>query len=226
MAGRVNMKAFYGVLAAVGVVGAAAIWMASKRSGVDTTQTIDAPVPVSVSAFAGYVLGSDAAPVEIVEYADFTCGACGTFAILQGPDVRERLVATGLARLRFRAFALSQSSLLPIHAADCAGEQGRFWEMHDQLMFQQRDWMTSRQPMRMIRDYARDVGLDMDEYDQCMEDGRFMNRILATRDEISGMGIHQTPTFDIGKIRAVGAIPYDSVKVLVDKATAQARAGG
>ncbi|UCG89078.1 MAG: thioredoxin domain-containing protein, partial [Gemmatimonadota bacterium] len=128
MAGRVNVKVFYGVLAVIGVVGVALVWTASKRSGADTTQVLDAPVPVNASAFAGYVMGSDAAPVEIVEYADFTCGACGTFTVLQGPDIKQRLVATGLARWRFRAFALNQGSLLPMHAADCAGEQGKFWE--------------------------------------------------------------------------------------------------
>jgi protein-disulfide isomerase len=220
------MKLFYGVLVAIGVVGVAAVWTASRNSGADTAQLLDSPVPVNASAFPGYVMGSEAAPVEIVEYADFTCGACGTFTILQGPDIKQRLVATGLTRLRFRAFALNQGSLLPMHAADCAGEQGRFWEMHDQLMFQQRDWMSNSRPMRVIRDYARDVGLDMDAYDRCMEDGRFMNRIIATRDEISGMNIHQTPTFDVGQIRVSGAISYDSIKVLVDKATAQAQAGG
>jgi protein-disulfide isomerase len=226
MAGRVNPKAFYGVLVAIAVVGTAAVWLASRRSTSDTTQLIDAPVPVDVSAFAGYVMGSDTAPVEIVEYADFTCGACGSFTILQSPDVRQRLVEPGLARLRFRAFALNQGSLLPMNAADCAGEQGRFWEMHDQLMFGQRDWISANRPMRMIRDYARDIGLDMDAYDQCMDEGRFMSRIIATREEISSMGIHQTPTFDVGQFRVSGAISYDSLKVLVDKAAAQAGAGG
>lgn len=223
MAGQVNMKVFYGVLGAIVVIGAGALWMARSSAGGSVTQIIDAPVPVGTSAFAGYVMGSDTAPVEIVEHADFTCGACSNFAILQGPDVKRRLVETGLARWRFRGFALHESSLLPLHAAACAAEQGRFWEMHDSLMFNQRDWIGSGQPLKEFRDYARAVGANLGEYDTCMEEGRYAARIRVTRDEIAASGIHSTPTFDIGNMRVIGAIPFDSVRTLVEKAAAEAR---
>jgi len=223
MARQINMKVFYGVLGAIVVIGAGALWMARSRAGGSVTQIVDAPIPLGTSAFAGYVIGSDTAPVEIVEYADFTCVHCAEFAILQGPDVKRRLVDTGLARWRFRGFALSQASLLPLHAAACVGEQGRFWEMSDSLMFNQRDWTSSGQPLKDFRDYARAVGADLSEYDTCMEEGRYAARIMVTRDEIANSGIHSTPTFDIGNIRAAGAIPFDSVKALVERAAGEGR---
>jgi protein-disulfide isomerase len=212
------MKTFYGVLIAIAVVGIAAVWWASQRSRGTAAQILEAPLELNASAFPGYVMGSESAPVEIVEYADFTCGACATFTVLQVPDIKSRLVDEGIVRLRFRGFALGQPSLLPLHAADCAGEQGRFWEMHDQLMYKQRDWITSQNPLRVFRDYAREIALDLDAYDQCMQEGRYAARLMATREEISNSGIHQTPTFDVGQLRVTGAISYDSLKVLVDRA--------
>ncbi len=223
MAGQVNMKMFYGLLGVIAVIGAGAIWMAGSKGGGSGVQILEAPVPVNTSAFPGYVMGSEDAPVEIVEHADFTCGACANFAVLQGPDVKRRLVETGQARWRFRGFALHQTSLLPLHAAACVGEQGKFWEMHDSLMFNQRDWISSGQPLRDFRDFASDIGADMGEYDDCMEEGRYAARIMVTRDELAASGIHQTPTFDIGNIRVVGAIPFDSVRTLVEKVAAEGR---
>jgi len=58
----------------------------------------------------------------------------------------------------------------------------------------------------------------MDRYNACVEEGRYNNRIIATREEISASGIHSTPTFDVGRFRAVGMISYDSLRTLVEKA--------
>jgi len=224
MSVKVNMKYFYAGLAAIAVAGTVAILMASRGGGAPPVQVLDEPFNLGTSAFPGYVIGSDSAPVEIVEYADFTCAHCATFTILHGPTIRNRLVETGLARLRFRGFALYQISLLPLNAAACAGEQGKFWEMHDQLMFNQNSWLgngedlTARSLNRAFRDYAQASGVDMDRYNACVEEGRYNNRIIATREEISASGIHSTPTFDVGRFRAVGMISYDSLRTLVEKA--------
>jgi protein-disulfide isomerase len=224
MSVKVNMKYFYAGLAAIAVAGTVAILMASRGGGAPPVQVLDEPLNLGTSAFPGYVIGSDSAPVEIVEYADFTCAHCATFTILHGPTIRNRLVETGLARLRFRGFALYQVSLLPLNAAACAGEQGKFWEMHDQLMFNQNSWLgngedlTARRLNRAFRDYAQASGVDMDRYNACVEEGRYNNRIIATREEISSSGIHSTPTFDVGRFRAVGMISYDSLRTLVERA--------
>lgn len=212
------MKVFYAVLGAIAVVGIVAIWMTSMRSSAGT-QILDAPVSVDAAAHPGYVLGSESAPVEIVQYADFRCPACAAFAILQEPDIRQRLVEPGLARLRFRGFPLHQESLLPHHAAQCAGEQGLFWEMHDQLMLNQNRWMPDQRPLSHFRDYAGAIGLDVGEYNDCMSEGRYASRLLATKDELSSLGLNATPTFDVGTFRVVGAVPYDSLRTLVDLAS-------
>jgi len=224
MAAAKNMKLFYGGLGVIAVAGVVAIWMASRGGGAPPVQVLDEPFALGTAAFPGYVIGSDSAPVEIVEYADFACAHCATFTVLHGPTIKSRLVETGLARLRFRGFALYQASLLPLNAAACAGEQGKFWPMHESLMFNQNEWFndpewpTSRRTIRIFRQYAENAGADLDRYNECMESGRYNDRILATREEISTSGIHSTPTFDVGRYRAVGMISYDSLRTLVDLA--------
>ncbi len=210
MAGRVNLRLFYGGLAVIALLGAGGIWMASSRARGAEVQILEAPVAVGTSTFPGFVIGSDSAPVEIVEYADFECPACAAFTILAGPDIKQRLVATGLARWRFRGYPLHQQSLLPHHAARCAGEQGLFWQMHDLLMQYQREWITSRRQLGRFREYAQASGVDLDQYDECMREGRYASQILATRDEIAG-SVKATPTFDIGDVRLVGAQPFDTI---------------
>jgi protein-disulfide isomerase len=229
MAGKANMKLFYAGLVAIFVAGAAAIWLASRGGGPPPVQILDEPLTLGTSAFPGYVIGSDSAPVEIVQYADFTCSHCATFAVLHGPTIMSRLVQTGLARLRFRGFALYQVSLVPLNAAACAGEQGKFWEMHDALMFNQNewfsgpDWPTARRTLRTFRGYARDAGVDVGSYDDCVEEGRYYERIVATREELSGSGLSSTPAFDVGPYRAVGMISYDSLRALVEAVAEQQR---
>ena len=157
-------------------------------------------MPVGTAAFAGYVIGSDSAPVEIVEYADFQCPACARVAIISGPDIHRRLVQQGLVRWRFRDFLGHNLSALAHHAAACANDQGKFWEMHDQLFYRQREWATTTRPMRSFEKYADAVGLDMSQYGQCMDEGRHAARLKATHEQIVTSGIGSTPTFDISDI--------------------------
>lgn len=218
MARQVNLKPFYLGLAALGVAGAGGIWWAKSQAGGSGPAVVD-PAPVAGDAFEGYVLGSEAAPVEIVEYADFQCPACAHFAILTGPDVKQRLVATGQVRWRFMDFPLPMHPHAPAAhlAAACAAEQGRFWPMHDQLFFQQSDWSSSRRPERRFREYAGAIGLDVARYDACMEERRYAGRIQATKEAGVARGVGSTPTFVVGNLMVSGSLPYDSLKTLVER---------
>jgi len=220
MAQSRNLKPFYIAFAAVAVVGAAAIWWAR---GSRATPVEVGPTPVVGSDFAGYVIGSDSARVEIREYADFGCAACSHFAVLSGPDVRSRLVATGRVRVRFRDFVIPSHPGSPdAHmAAACANEQGQFWAMHDQLFFNQRLWARERQPDRQFRNYAEAIGLNMGSWNACMRDRRYAARIDAAKQEGIALGVDATPSFVIGGLLVSSAIPYDSIVVLVERAEAR-----
>src|SRR5947207_5271540 len=161
------MKGFYLVLVAVAVIGGGALWYGSLRSPAPPAAPVaSAPLPVAAAdAFHGYTLGSDSAPIEVTEYSDFECPFCASFATVQMPVIREQLLAPAKLRWRFRDFPLPSHkySRYAALAAQCAGEQGKFWEMHDQL-FNNHQWaQTGKNPRSLFRDFARAIGLDLDK---------------------------------------------------------------
>jgi protein-disulfide isomerase len=215
----VNLKPFYLVLAVVAVAGA---WfIVGARSGPPTVTLVPASVGTE---FDGHTIGSDSALVEIIEYADFQCPACATFAILTGEDVRRNLVQTGRVRWSFRDFPLPSHPKAPLAhlSAACAGEQGRFWEMHDQLFFNQGKWVRDRREHRLFESYAQAIGLDMDAYAECIADQRHIERISAAKESGVKLGVGSTPSFIIGGRLVAGSISYSTLLEMVEEAEAAA----
>jgi protein-disulfide isomerase len=209
-------------LGAIAVIGAAMVGYAATRpSGADRVTTIDPTVPAG--APEGYVMGSPDAPVEIIEFADFECPACGQFAIVTEPQVRELLVKTGKARIRFFDFPLDiHRNTKPAHlAAACANDQGKFWEMHDQLFHGQDKWNTqaTSNPKKVFVGYVRALGLDENAWETCFDERRHMSRIDANFAEGTRRRVGSTPTFIIGNRMVPGALGYDKLKAMVDSAT-------
>lgn len=213
------MKRFYMLLAVIAVVGGGAIYVASGRSsGARAALPAD---PADTVAMPGWVAGSDSAPVEVEEYADFQCPACKSFAVLTLPDVMERLVRTGQVRWRFRDFPLVQlhpNSMAAHEAAACAGEQGMFWQMHDQLYYQQDAWFSARNAPKVFRGYAEKVGVDLGKYDDCVDTRRYAARIMASSRQGAARGVNSTPTIILDG-QMMGGLAYDSLKALIEKAT-------
>jgi protein-disulfide isomerase len=217
-----NLKPFYWGLGVVAVGGGAWIWTSMNRVGVEMyAEPLPAAEAAAAASFPGYAKGSDSAPVEVHEYADFTCPACARFWVLTFPDVEARLIQAGMVRWRFHDRPLGgrgehSYSYIAAHAAACADEQGRFWPMHDQLFANQGAWNAERNPDRSFRDYARAIGLDVGQYDDCMQSGRFRARVQAEAEAADNLGITSTPTFVIGRTRIPGALPYDAFKRVID----------
>jgi protein-disulfide isomerase len=224
---RSNNSRFYLALGIVGVAGIAAIaWLANRPKPAGRVVTPGA-VPAKAQPFA---LGQASAPVTIVEFADFECPACGGYATVTGPDVKKRLVETGLARVEFYPFPLDihKNTWDATLAAACANDQGKFWEMHDRLFEGQLEWsgQATSNPRKVIRGYAEQLKLDMPKYEQCMESETHRPAIQASYNYAVQMGVGQTPTFIIGGKMYPGALPYDEVKRLVDEAAKTAPLAG
>ena len=221
---RGGKRGFYIVLAVVLIVGITALSYMATRPTQTVTQ-IDstiAPVPNQ-----GHVIGSDSAPVEVVEFADFECPACGSFATLTEPDVRSRLVNSGIVRFRFMDFplAMHRNTWSAHRAAWCAAEQNKFWEMHDALFQNQDRWNgeTTSRPDRVISDLAKQLGLNMTQYAGCITSRKFQAQIQANVNEGNRLQVPSTPTFIIGNKRVTTALSYDEFKRHVDEALASAR---
>jgi protein-disulfide isomerase len=227
------MRRFYLVLALVAVVAGVLMWKGSRGgSGDVAAASADAAVVVTSAdiAFPGYVLGSATAPVEVVEFADFQCPHCGEFANVQFPTIREQLINTGQLRWRFRDFPLNPLnfpwSRVAALAGQCAGEQGKFWEMEDALFQQQAAWgRSTSNPTSAFRDLARSIGVDLDKYNACMDSQRYAGRIEASHREGLARGVTGTPTFFVNG-RELDNSRFgnsDAFKNLVDSLTGKGR---
>jgi protein-disulfide isomerase len=146
-----------------------------------------------------HVLGPEHAPVTVVEYADFEC-----------PNCKQAAPAVKLLLERFAEqmrFAFRHSPLEEVHphalqaaeAAECAGGQGRFWQMHD-LLFEHQLHLKSHQ----LREYAGQLGLDMVRYTAEMDDHVYLQRVREQQQSGRDSGVRGTPTFFVnGKIQDV-----------------------
>lgn len=172
----------------------------------------------------GHAIGSDSAPLEVVEFGDFECPACGSFATLTEPDVRARLVNTGKIRFRFMDFPLNvhKNTWSGHRGAWCAGDQNKFWEMHDVLFQNQDRWNgeATSKPDAVIAQFAQQLGLDMGRYNECVSTRKFQAQIQANYTEAERRGVPSTPSFFIGNQMVKGAVSYDQFKALVDGALA------
>src|SRR5664279_3309923 len=211
------MKRFYVGLALVAVVGLNALFLLSRRP------TVSIPANVTVTAadtagFQGYRLGNADAPVEVTVYADYQCPACGSFDAVQFPSVRERLIESGRIRWRYRDFPLDihPQTRIAAHAAACANDQGKYWEMHRFIYESQGDWSFKKNAPDQFRSIAKSLGLDLGKYDGYMQSARYAGRIQASYNEAIKVGVGSTPTFLIGGRLFPGDLPYDALKKIVD----------
>ncbi|GAC1684156.1 MAG: thioredoxin domain-containing protein [Gemmatimonadaceae bacterium] len=216
-------RPFYGALLVIAIGGAGVLSFLATRPKSQAVTTTDRALPPAKAE--GYLLGRADAPVQIVEFADFQCPACGTFATVTEPDVRTRIVDAGLASYRFFDFPLPQhgNAMKASLAAACANEQGKFWEMHDALFQGQPDWSDQRNPKSTFAGYAKQMHIDAGRWEECYDSRRYERQVIANRTEGERRAIDQTPTFVVGNKVMKGVTTYDLLKAYVDSAVARTK---
>jgi protein-disulfide isomerase len=218
MATQPGVRRFYAVFLIIALIGVGLLAYLMFRP---STVSIPANVtvqPSDTSGFRGYVKGSPEAPVEITEFADYQCPFCQTFATLQMPTIEDRLIKTGRVRWRYRDFPLQQHSYarLAAHSAACAHEQGKYWEQHDRIYEGQSEWAGARNAAPIFRDYAQAIGLNLEQYEACMNAGKYAGRIQASLNEGVQLGVNSTPTLLVGDRLYRGRFDSDAIIKLVD----------
>ena len=211
-------RGFWIAVALVAVVGIGALsWVASRPKNVSST-ALDPNLPAMKAQ--GYLVGNPTAPVEITEFADFECPSCGQYATLTEPDVRTRLINTGKVRVRYLDFPLEmrKNTWAASLAAACANDQGKFWEMHDQIFATQDKWNgeATSNPRKIFEELAKGLNLDMAKYGSCMDAETHRAQIQANQQEGLRRGVNSTPSFLIGNKLYQGALPFDEINKLVE----------
>ncbi|MBS3059181.1 MAG: DsbA family protein [Candidatus Diapherotrites archaeon] len=158
--------------------------------------------------------GSTDAPVTIIEFSDFQCPFCGRFYDQALSQIQSEYIDTGKVKLIYRDFPLS--SIHPeaqpaAEAAECANEQGKFWEMHNKI-FENQDSMSAAS----YKQWAAELGLNTTQFNSCLDTSKYEGEVLADFSDGSNAGGSGTPTFFINGQKIVGAQPFSSFKAVID----------
>ena len=151
------------------------------------------------------IIGDPDAPITIVEWSDFECPFCARFYNDAYQDIKENWIDTGKAKLVFRDFPLSfHANAQKAHeAAECAGDQDMYYEMHDALF---ENGVSGG--VAAFKTFAADLGLDQATFDDCLDSGK--HEAEVKKDMADGMkaGVQGTPGFIIEGQLISGAQPY------------------
>lgn len=189
--------------------------LAELQKGADIQWHISAPrTDVSTEGFPSR--GPANAPVTIVEFSDYQCPFCG----------RARATVTqilhdydGKVRYVFHDFPLSfhENSEKAHEAAYCAGEQDKYWEFYDKLFKSQQALQVDK-----LKQYAKEMGLNTKKFDECLDSGKYKEKIQQSIAYGQSVGVSGTPAFFINGRMLSGAQPFAAFKEVIDDELAQA----
>ena len=158
----------------------------------------------------GPSLGKSDAAVTLVEFSDYQCPFCGRFFNQTFAALKTQYIDTGNLRYVFRDFPLDQihpQARKAAEAAHCAGEQRKYWEMHDTLFKNQRALKVDD-----LKGYARELGLDVNAFGGCLDGGKHAITVGQHHAAGSDLGVTGTPAFFVGKASPDGTIEATSIK--------------
>ena len=169
---------------------------------------------LSIALSAANRKGAPDAAVVLLEFSDYQCPYCGKHAIETFGQIDKTFVATNRIQYAFHNYPLgNHGDAIPAAvAAECSGEQGKYWEMHDRLFTRQAELSK-----RIWLQEAPELQLDMQAFEKCLSGGK-AEKVKADTAQASRFGVNSTPTFFIGKLtkngemkalrRISGAQPY------------------
>ncbi len=173
----------------------------AEEAGICEAQPLPT-VPASEPSDEDWSKGASAedAEITILEYSDFECPGCGAMA----PVLNQFLEENPNARLIYRHFPLSfhEKAMLTAEAAEAAGAQGKFWEMHDLLFAQKDEWqpLSEEEARAKMSEYAEQLDLDVEQFDQELDDDTHVPHIEEELAESQELGLPGTPTFIFNNI--------------------------
>ena len=169
-------------------------------------------------------LGDPNAPVTVVEFSDFQCSACGVFYQNTEEAFIEEFVETGKVYFTYRTMGtwIGPESDLAGQAAYCAGDQDKFWEYHDILFANQGAENAGLFSQRRLQAFAEEVGLDMGDFNDCLNSGKYRSQTALDRTDGEAGGVTGTPTFFINGKAIKGAVDIVTLRTEIEAALAAA----
>ena len=190
-------------------------------------QEIPKAMPVDVDlGIKGHLLGNPDAPLRITEFSNYECGYCVLFHEEVFPQLKENYIDTGLVQLQYKPFPFDgwTGSLNGAKAAECAADQGLFFEMNEKLYL-----LGVTEGNSAFEQYASDIGADTNQFTDCLANGNKMSVVYKHMIEAEQAGVMGTPNFyfvsagsdgfveNTATSLVEGFLPYEQFKQIIDQ---------
>ena len=167
-------------------------------------------MPAKAGPDGDVALGSEKAPVTVIEYASMTCPHCAHFSTTTFPELQKRYIDTGKVRFIFREFPLDALAAAGFMLARCAGKD-RFLPVIETLFAKQPEWLVQK-PIEPLRGIAKQFGFTQQSFDACLANQKVLDSIQEVRDHgATKLGVNSTPTFFINGKKLTGDQSIDAM---------------
>jgi protein-disulfide isomerase len=208
-----EVKLVIGIAAVVLAVGIGLFVLAPKP--VEVSKPVDGKSLVRENS---HMTGSVGAKVTVVEFADFQCPACGSAHPIM-KKVQDAYKDNTNVNFVYRNFPLDSihpNARIGAEAAEAAGKQGKFWQMHDLLFERQSDWSELSDPTDKLVSYASELGLDTAAFKTSLQQRLFNDVISADVKDGEALDVNSTPTFFINGQIYRKILSFDDFKKYID----------
>lgn len=215
-------------LTIIGVVVVVAVLLIGWQIYV-ATRPIGPIVSITPEAYPfadGKALGSPQAPVLVQEFADFQCPFCGVFATTSETQLIEEYVATGKVKYEYHHYIVvdgnvgGSESRDAAEASECANEQDQFWNYHKLVFTNQSGEGEGAFSVRRLKAFAETLGLDMNQFNACLDSGRYAADVRADEQLARSFGIQSTPTILVNGRIVEGGANYGTLQQAIEAALA------
>lgn len=172
------------------------IFLLSK--GKESTTTADVKI-----ADTDWTRGEKNAKVTLVEFSDLQCPACKRYEPWVQQLTKDYPKDLKLIYKHFPLSSIHKNALTAARAAESAGKQGKFWEMHDLLFAKQDEWEGLNDPSDMFTSYTKMLKLNIDTFKKDLDDKEIANKISADEAEGTDLGVNSTPTFFLNNVQNI-----------------------
>lgn len=190
------------------------LYFSRDRVSVADPTAVGSAKIVKVDEDDDYILGNPEAPVTFVNFGDLRCSFCAEFQRTIKPTIVEKYVKTGKVKYVYRDFiTMGENSILAAGGANCAGEQGRYWDFTNNLHTNRAGYNTIY-TKKSLTDIASSLGLDKQVFTECLAVGKYVDEIEKDTKAAIAAGASGTPTVFINGVMVEGINPlslYESI---------------
>ncbi|MBO0345928.1 DsbA family protein [Roseibium limicola] len=208
----VSRRSFLQTASALALVAAVA-----SVPGLALAQTVDADELLKPGPLGDKVLGSEDAPVTIVEYASMTCGHCANFHKNTYPELKKQYIDTGKVRFIMREFPLDQVAAAGFMLARCSPEE-KYFDIIDVMFHEQRSWAFTDNPYNSLLKFSKQLGFTQESFEECLTNQGLLDAVNAVRERgANTFGVDSTPTFFINGEKHSGALTIDDLSKIIEE---------